>query len=79
MKDGLLPTPCEKSGLVDIQEGPYRVHQEWTKRKSGQQDTPLPQAGEIVRATLVQCRSRGVRAYNEMTGIITETTAKLAG
>lgn len=65
--------------LVDIQEGPYRVHQEWTKRKSGQQDTPLPQAGEIVRATLVQCRSRGVRIYNEMTGIITETTAKLAG
>jgi hypothetical protein len=65
--------------LVMIQEGPYKVHQEWTKRKSGQQDTPLPQAGEIVRATLVRCRSRGVRAYDVMTGIITETTAKLVG
>jgi hypothetical protein len=46
--------------LTEIQQGPYRVHEEWAKRKTGDKDTLLPQAGEIVRATLVQCRSRGV-------------------
>lgn len=65
--------------LTDIQQGPYRVHEEWAKRKSGDKDTPLPQAGEIVRATLVQCRSRGVDDYGMMQQIIQSASRQLPG
>ena len=65
--------------LTDIQQGPYRVHEEWAKRKSGDKDTLLPQAGEIVRATLVQCRSRGVDDYGMMRQIIQSAARQLAG
>jgi hypothetical protein len=65
--------------LTVIQQGPYRVHEEWAKRKSGDKETLLPQAGEIVRATLVQCRSRGVDDYGMMRQIIQSASKQLAG
>jgi hypothetical protein len=65
--------------LTAIQRGPYRVHEEWAKRKTGDKDTVLPQAGEIVRATLVQCRSRGVDDYGMMKQIIQSSAKQLAG
>ena len=65
--------------LTEIQQGPYRVHQEWAKQKSAGKDTLLPQAGEIVRATLVQCRSRGVDDYGMMMQIIQSASKQLAG
>lgn len=66
--------------LLEIQQGPYKVHREWAKRRPGAaDDTLLPQAGEIVRATLVQCRSSGVREYATMRQIIHESAKNLAG
>ena len=65
--------------LTDIQQGPYRVHEEWAKRKSAGKDTPMPQAGEIVRATIVQCRSRHVSDYGVMKQIIESSANQLAG
>lgn len=63
--------------LLSIQTGPYTVHQEWTRRKPGE-STTLPQAGEIVRATLVQCRNRGLTAYTALIGVIADRTEKLS-
>jgi hypothetical protein len=65
--------------LTDIQQGPYRVHEEWAKRKSGDKDTLMPQAGEIVRSTLVQCRSRSIHDYGTMKQIIESSAKQLAG
>jgi hypothetical protein len=65
--------------LTEIQRGPYRVHEEWAKRKSAGKDAPMPQAGEIVRATLVQCRSRQVSDYRVMQQIIESSAKQLAG
>jgi hypothetical protein len=65
--------------LTEIQRGPYRVHEEWAKRKSAANNAPLPQAGEIIRATLVQCRSRQVSDYTVMQQIIESSAKQLAG
>ena len=65
--------------LTEIQRGPYRVHEEWAKRKSAGKDAPMPQAGEIVRATLVQCRSRQVSDYTVMQQIIESSAKQLTG
>ncbi len=65
--------------LTVIQQGPYRVHEEWAKRKSAGKDAPMPQAGEIVRATMVQCRSRQVSDYMVMQQIIESSAKQLAG
>jgi hypothetical protein len=65
--------------LTEIQRGPYRVHEQWARRKSGDKDTLMPQAGEIVRATLVQCRSRSIDDYGMMQQIINSSANQLAG
>jgi len=65
--------------LTEIQRGPYRVHEEWAKRKSPGKDVPMPQAGEIVRATLLQCRSREISDYGMMKQIIESSAKQLAG
>ena len=71
-----LVLPAYKK-LTDIQRGPYRVHEEWAKRKSAGRDVPMPQAGEIVRATLVQCRSRHISDYGVMKQVIANSAKQL--
>ena len=66
------------SKLTAIQQGPYRVHEDWVKQKSGSRATPRAHAGEVVRATMVQCRSRAVTEYAEMKQIMDRFTKGLS-
>jgi hypothetical protein len=63
--------------LVEIQQGPYRVHEEWVKRKSGDTTTAMSQAGEVVRSALVQCRSCGIIDYGAMKQVIERSAEQL--
>ena len=49
--------------LLHLQSGFYLVHQDWVK--APRKDTPPPRTGEVVRASMVECRTRGIRNYGE--------------
>lgn len=63
--------------LLTIQQGPYLVHQDWSKGAPPLRGELFPRTGEIVRSTLLQCRRRSVRRYDEMKAIIDYTSAQL--
>jgi hypothetical protein len=51
--------------LLELQGGPYRVHEGWGKRVENGKERPVEQIGEVVRACLIECRTRGLRGYGQ--------------
>jgi hypothetical protein len=49
--------------LLRIQSGPYLVHKGWMKAPG--KDTLSPRAGEVVRASMVECQTLGIQDYGE--------------
>ena len=56
--------------LLELQSGPYRVHENWVK-------DAVAQRGETVRFVMLAARNRGAVKYTEWEGMLTETTTKL--
>jgi len=48
--------------LLEIQSGPYVVHQNW--ERAPDKNAPSPRAGEVVRASMVECRTPGICDYD---------------
>lgn len=48
--------------LLEHQSGPYAVHQEWAKEH--------PAAGEVVRVSMIECRSQNTTNYVTFTGAL---------
>jgi hypothetical protein len=61
--------------LLSIQSGPYVAHVDWVKAPGG---TTSPRAGEVVRASMVECRTRGIRDYGAFLRIVEYTHARLS-
>jgi hypothetical protein len=51
--------------LLQLQGGPYRLHEGWSKRVENGREAPVSQIGEIVRACLIECRTKGMQRYDE--------------
>jgi len=51
--------------LLELQSGPYRIHEEWLKRK----DTKI---GEAVRGSMILCRKNKIRHYEQFKNILNE-------
>ncbi len=56
--------------LLELQSGPYRVHENWVKDAAGQR-------GETVRFVMLAARNRGAVKHAEWEGMLTETSTKL--
>lgn len=56
--------------LLELQSGPYRVHEDWVKDAAGQR-------GETVRFVMLAARNRGAIKYAEWEGMLSETSTKL--
>ena len=62
--------------LLGLQSGPYVVHQDWVKIPG--KGTPSPRAGEVVRASMVECRTRGIRDYNDFLRAVEHSHLRLS-
>ena len=56
--------------LLELQSGPYRVHEKWVKDAAGQR-------GETVRFVMLAARNLGAIKYAEWEGMLSETSTKL--
>lgn len=56
--------------LLELQSGPYRVHENWVKDAAGQR-------GETVRFVMLAARTRGAVKYADWEGLLTDTSKKL--
>jgi predicted Zn-dependent protease with MMP-like domain len=56
--------------LLELQSGPYRLHEKWVKDAAGQR-------GETVRFVMLAARNRGAVKHAEWEGMLTETSTKL--
>jgi hypothetical protein len=62
--------------LLKIQSGPYVVHQDW--ERAPDKNAPSPRAGEVVRASMVECRTRGICDYDEFVRAVKFSHARLS-
>jgi hypothetical protein len=63
MKERYPAALSSYQALLNIQSGPYVVHKDWVKAPGN--NTVSPRAGEVVRASMVECRTRGIQDYGE--------------
>jgi hypothetical protein len=56
--------------LLELQSGPYRVHDEWLKES-------LSQRGETIRFTMLAARSYGTVKYDTWTKLLSDTSVTL--
>lgn len=56
--------------LLELQSGPYRVHEDWLKDSTSRR-------GETVRFAMLSARSSGAVKYDEWTKILSDTSATL--
>lgn len=57
--------------LLEIQSGPYLCHIDWGEN--------LQETGEIVRASMIRCRSTGIEAYGEFKDALDQFQYSLRG
>lgn len=50
--------------LMELQPQPYLIHNEWTK--------DLDAAGEVIRATMIECRCKNTTVYESFTAALTK-------
>ena len=70
-----MPTAYEAyEKLLKVQSGPYLVHKEWLK-DTGNDKGPK---GEIVRVSMIQCRTLGIESNDDFLEIINQHKANLS-
>lgn len=55
--------------LLEKQDGPYKVHMDWTKDEE--------RAREVVRLALIECRSKGITQYKEFKSRLEEAKSRI--
>jgi hypothetical protein len=76
MKDRYPAALRAYEALLTLQCGPYLVHKEWVKTPGT--EVVSARAGEVIRASMVECRSRGTQQYSEFLKTLGIYHARLA-
>ena len=71
---------CYRSyrSLLELQGGPYRVHEGWSKRVENGKERPVEQIGEVIRASLIECRTRGLQRFGQFLDALERHKERLA-
>ena len=75
MKDRYPAALAAYQALLGIQSGPYVVHKAWVNPSGSHK--PSPRAGEVIRASMVECRARDIQDYDEFFRLVMDTHARL--
>lgn len=62
--------------LLTVQSGPYLVHQGWKTRAGAER--PAARVGEVVRASMIECRVRPIRDYSVFESALAHHHQRLA-